>query len=120
MEGEHEPFPQAAVAEPSDVDRQIAAHVIEKIIDGSTLQLGIGRIPNAIGELIASSDLKDLGMHTELCSDAYLSMYRAGKLTNKKKTIDRGKGVFGVAIGSSQLYDWLNDNRGVAAYPWSM
>ena len=56
-------------------------------------------------------------MHTELCSDAYLHLYKAGKLTNKKKTIDRGKGVFGVAIGSSELYEWLDDNHGVAAYP---
>ena len=117
VEGEHEPFSSEPILEPSEADRQIAAHVIEKIIDGSTLQLGIGRIPNAIGQLIADSDLKDLGMHTELCSDAFLHMYRAGKLTNKKKTIDRGKGVFGVAIGSSELYDWLDDNRGVAAYP---
>ena len=56
-------------------------------------------------------------MHTELCTDAYLYMYEAGKLTNKKKTIDKGKGVFGVAIGSGRLYDWLDDNHGVAAYP---
>ena len=62
-------------------------------------------------------DQTDLGMHSELCSDAYLHLYKAGKLTNKKKTIDRGKGVFGVAIGSSELYEWLDDNHGVAAYP---
>ena len=74
-------------------------------------------MPNALGELIAETDRKDLGMHTELCSDAYLHLYKAGKLTNKKKTIDRGKGVFGVAIGSSELYEWLDDNHGVAAYP---
>ena len=74
-------------------------------------------MPNAGGELFAESDLKDLGMHTELCSDAYLHLYKAGKLTNKKKTIDKGKGVFGVAIGSAELYEWLDDNHGVAAYP---
>ena len=74
-------------------------------------------MPNAVCELFAESDLKDLGMHTELCSDAYLHLYKAGKLTNKKKTIDKGKGVFGVAIGSAELYEWLDDNHGVAAYP---
>ena len=68
------------------------------ICDGATLQLGIGSMPNALGELIAETDRKDLGMHTELCSDAYLHLYKAGKLTNKKKTIDRGKGVFGVCL----------------------
>ena len=70
-----------------------------------------------MGELIAQSDLKDLGMHTELCTDAYLELYRSGKLTNKKKNIDRGKGVFGCAIGSRDLYEWLDDNPGIAAYP---
>jgi acyl-CoA hydrolase len=56
-------------------------------------------------------------MHTELCTDAFLHLYNAGKLTNKKKTINPGKGVFGVAIGSPDLYEWLDDNHGVAAYP---
>ena len=56
-------------------------------------------------------------MHTELCSDAFLSLHRSGKLTNKKKNIDKGKGVFGCAVGSTDLYEWLDDNHGVAAYP---
>ena len=117
VEGEHEPLLEAHLPVPKEIDRKIAANVIEKIIDGSTLQLGIGTIPDAVGALIAESDLNDLGMHTELCSDAFLHMYRAGKLTNKKKTIDRGKGVFGVAIGSKDLYEWIDDNHGLAAYP---
>ena len=81
------------------------------------MQLGIGNVPNALGELIAESDLKDLGMHTELCTDAFLSLHLSGKLTNKKKKIDRGKGVFGCAVGSRNLYEWLDDNPGVMAYP---
>ena len=117
VEGEHEPLMEAHLPVPKEIDRKIAANVIEKIRDGSTLQLGIGTIPDAVGALIAESDLKDLGMHTELCSDAYLHMYRAGKLTNKRKTIDRGKGVYGVAIGSRDLYEWIDDNHGLAAYP---
>lgn len=117
VEGEHEPFSYEKIPEPSETDRKIAANVIPHIINGSTLQFGIGSVPNALGEMIARSDLKDLGMHTELCTDAYLSIYKEGKLSNKKKTIDRGKGVFGVAIGSKELYDWLDDNHGVAAYP---
>ena len=87
------------------------------IVDGATLQLGIGSMPTALGELLAESDLKDLGMHTELCSDAYLSLYRSGKLTNKRKTLNKGRGVFACAIGSNDLYEWLDDNPGVAAFP---
>lgn len=117
VEGEHEPFKGSPVISPTEIDRCIAMQIIPYIKDGSTLQLGIGSMPNAVGELIAESDLKDLGMHTELCSNAYLDLYKAGKLTNRKKNIDRGKGVFGCAIGSKELYEWLDDNPGVAAYP---
>ncbi len=117
VEGPHESFSYDKVYKPTEIDRRIAENILPYLVDGSTLQLGIGSMPNALGEIIAESDLKDLGMHTELCSDAFLSLYRAGKLTNRKKSIDRGKGVFGCAIGSAELFDWLEDNHGVAAYP---
>jgi len=117
VEGFHEPFAENTPVEPREVDRKIAQLLIPYIEDGSTLQLGIGSMPNAVGEMLAKSDLKDLAMHTELCSDAYLSLYQSGKLTNKFKNIDRGKGVFGCAVGSNALYEWLDDNPGIAAYP---
>lgn len=117
VEGEHTLFPSKTPIECSSIDKKIAEHIIPYIVNGATLQLGIGSVPLALGELIAQSELKDLGMHTELCSDAYLSLYHSGKLTNKMKNIDKGKGVFGCAIGSSELYEWLDDNPGVAAYP---
>ena len=117
VEGEHEPFMVEAPPAVTEIDRKIAANILPHIVDGATLRLGIGRLPNGLGELRAESDLKDLGMHTELCSDAYLSLYKAGKLTNRRKSIDKGKGVFGCAVGSSELYEWLDDNHGIAAYP---
>lgn len=117
VEGHHEPFQYNAVPEPTEIDRKISENIVPYLVDGSTLQLGIGSMPNALGELLAKSDLKDLGMHTELCSDAFLSLYRSGKLTNRKKSIDRGKGVYGCAIGSKELFEWLEENHGVAAYP---
>lgn len=104
---------------PSDTDLRIAEHVFPHICDGATVQLGIGGMPNALGELIAKSDLKDLGMHTELCSDAYYSMFKAGKLTNRRKTLHNGVGVLGLAIGSHELNDWVNENPEVAGYPLS-
>lgn len=117
VEGHHEPFEDARPAPPREVDRRIAELLIPYIVDGATLQLGIGSMPNAVGEIISQSDLKDLAMHTELCSDAFYELYKAGKLTNKYKNLDRGKGVFGCAIGSNELYEWLDDNPGIAAYP---
>ena len=117
VEGEHEPFPEMPTPEPSETDIRIAEHIMPYMQNGITLQLGIGSLPNALGKLIARSDLKDLGMHTELCSDAYLELHNAGKLTNKYKTINRGKGVLGVAIGTHALYEWVDRNPGIAAYP---
>lgn len=86
---------------PTDNDRQIAGHIFPHIPDGCTLQLGIGGIPNVIGSLICDSDIKKVKMHTELCSDGYYDLYRAGKLDG---------GVLGLAIGSKDFYRWLDKN----------
>ncbi|MCR4717405.1 MAG: butyryl-CoA:acetate CoA-transferase [Lachnospiraceae bacterium] len=117
VEGEHEPFDYNKEIKPTAIDREISKKILPYLVNGATLQLGIGSMPNALGELIAESDLKELGMHTELCSDAFLSLYKSGKLTNRCKNIDRGKGVYGCAIGSDELYEWIEDNHGLAAYP---
>ena len=101
---------------PSEIEKQIASHVFPHIHDGATIQLGIGGVPNAIGELIADSDLKDFGMHTELASDGYLALHRAGKLTNRRKSLHPGVGVLGLAIGSRAFYDWLDGNPEVVGY----
>ncbi len=105
--------------EPTELDRQIAGHVLPLIPDGAVIQLGIGGMPNALGELLAESDLKDLGMHTELCSDGYLALFKAGKLTNAKKTLHPGKGVLGLAIGSQELFDWVHENPDMMGAPLS-
>lgn len=103
--------------EPSEVDKAVAKLVLEELVDGSCIQLGIGSMPNTIGSMIAESDLKDLGIHTEMLVDAYLEMYKAGRITNKRKQIDNGRGVFGFALGSQELYDWTNENRGLVSAP---
>lgn len=117
VEGAHPPLFQPQPHIPSAEDEAIARHVLPYIVDGATVQLGIGGMPDVLGKLIARSDLRDLGMHTELCSDAYLDMYEAGVLTNRRKTLHAGKGVLGIAFGSQRLYDWLDDNPGIMACP---
>ena len=117
VEGEHEPFKNYLPVNPTPEDEMIAKHIIPYIVDGANLQLGVGAVPNAIGAAIADSDIKNLGMHTELCTDAFLELYRQGKITNKRKNINKGKGVFGCAVGSMELYEWLDDNPGIAAFP---
>lgn len=117
VEGAHDPFPprQKHVIDPEEY--RIAENIIPFICNGATIQIGIGSMPNAVGSLLVQSDLKDLGMHTELCSDAYLDLYNAGKLTNRCKTLNPEKSILGFAMGSPELYDWLDDNPSVLAYP---
>ncbi|MCI7404090.1 MAG: butyryl-CoA:acetate CoA-transferase [Pyramidobacter sp.] len=117
VEGPHGPLPQLPAPVPTVEDERIAAHIAKYIQDGVTLQLGIGGMPNAVGSLIAKSGLKDLGMHTELCGDAYLDLYEAGKLTNRRKSFQRGKGVAGIILGTQRLYDWVDRNPGVVVEP---
>ena len=119
VEGEHGPAIQLPSREPSEVDKRIAANVIPYLCDGATIQLGIGGVPDALGAMIAESDLKDLGMHTEFATDAFYKLFAAGKITNRCKTRDRNKAVFGIGAGTQALYDWIDWNPGVAAYPIS-
>lgn len=119
VEGPHGSLPHIPSTQASAEEMQIAEYVVEHMVDGSTLQLGIGSLPNAVGQMIAKSDLRDLGIHTEMLCDSYLDMYKAGKITNRKKNLDRYKSVFGLALGSDDLYDWIRQNPGVITYPIS-
>lgn len=117
VEGTHPPLPQFPIAPPTEEDLRIADWIVPHIPSGATLQLGIGAMPNVIGARLAESDLQDLGMHTELCGDAYYELFRAGKLTNARKAIHKNKGVTGIVFGSQALYDWVDENPGVMVAP---
>ena len=117
VEGEHPPLPESPIPEPSPEEIKVAEILMPFIEDGSTLQLGIGSLPNVVGSILAKSDVRDLGMHTELCGDAYYELYKAGKLTNKCKTFRPGKGGTGIVFGSKALYDWVDRNPGVIIEP---
>ena len=105
--------------EPSDVDMAVAKLVVPEIPDGACLQLGIGSMPNAIGKMIAESDLKDLGVHTEMYVDAFVDMSKAGRITGLRKPFDRGRQTYAFAAGTQKLYDFLNNNPECMAAPVS-
>ncbi len=102
---------------PDEIDQRAARLIVDEIVDGATIQLGIGGMPNAVGNLIAESDVKNLGMHTEMLVDAFLTLYEKGKLTNKFKNTDKGKGAWTFCMGSKKLYDWVDNNPSLASYP---
>ena len=110
VEGEHEPLPTRSYKEASEIDKKIAELVVAEIPDGAVLSLGVGGVPFTVASMIADSDLKDLGCHTGTISDAFLTLYKAGKLTNARKEFDTGRSTWNLAMGSSELYDWLREN----------
>ena len=94
----------------TEVDEAVAKLIVNEIPDGACLQLGIGGMPNAVGALIAQSDLKDLGVHTEMYVDAFVDIAKAGKITGACKNIDRFRQTYAFAAGTKKLYDYLDDN----------
>ena len=92
------------------VDKTVAKLIVEEIPNGACIQLGIGGMPNAVGSLIAESDLKDLGVHTEMYVDAFVDISLAGKITGNKKNIDRGRQTYAFGAGTKKLYDFLHNN----------
>lgn len=103
--------------QPSDLDKEVAKFVVEELVDGACLQIGIGGLPTAIGNEIAKSDLKDLGVHTEMYVDSFVELSKAGIITGKKKNIDRGRQVYAFAAGSKELYDFIDNNEELCASP---
>ena len=96
---------------------KVASHVLDLLRDGDTLQIGIGGLPNAIGSEIAKSDLKDLGVHSEMYVDAFVDMAKAGRITGMKKTRDIGRQTFAFAAGTQELYDYIDGNEEVMSAP---
>lgn len=109
VEGSNSPLAELPAKPASDIDKQIAAHVVNEIQSHCTVQLGIGALPLCIGSMIADSDIRNVEAHTEMFTDAYVDLFEAGKLTGNKP-IDKGKAVYTFAGGTKRLYDFIDDN----------
>lgn len=110
VEGDNPALKELGSIPATEIDRAVARQIVEHIPNGACLQLGIGGMPNTVGSLIAESDLKDLGVHTEMYVDAFVDMAKAGKITGRKKSIDTGKQVFAFGAGTKKLYDYVHEN----------
>ena len=108
------PIPRPAA---SPEEKRMAELILEEIPHGACLQLGIGGLPNTVGSLIAESDLRDLGMHSEMMCDAFMDLYDQGKITGRYKHTDKNKMIYTFAMGTAELYEFLHDNPVCASYP---
>ena len=110
VESSNSPMEEMGVAASSEIDEKVAEYIVEEIPNGACLQLGIGGMPNAVGSMIAESDLKDLGVHTEMYVDGFVDIAMAGKINGSKKSIDTGRQAYAFGAGSKKMYDYLNNN----------
>ncbi len=92
----------------TDLQRQIARNVARLIVDGDTLQLGIGGIPDAV--LLELADRKDLGIHTEMLSDSAIPLIESGVINGSRKTLHPRKIILGFVLGTRKLFDFVNEN----------
>lgn len=112
---ESTPIPELPRHPISEVERKIAGLVTPLIEDGSTLQFGIGGIPD--GVLSQLEGKRDLGIHTELVSDGVMEAIEKGIITGRKKTLHRDRAVLTFALGSKRLYEYLHNNPLFEAHP---
>ncbi len=120
VEGENPPIGELGAGGPAtDVDKAVAKLIVEQIPNGACLQLGIGGMPNTVGSMIAESDLKDLGVHTEMYVDAFVDIANAGKINGSKKSIDRYRQAFAFGCGTKKMYDYIDENPELMSAPVS-
>ncbi|NLV17534.1 MAG: butyryl-CoA:acetate CoA-transferase [Syntrophomonadaceae bacterium] len=111
------PLIEVKPATPSEKDIAIARHIIKEIHDGCCIQLGIGGLPNTIGQMIAEAGIRHLGVHTEMLADSYVDMYEAGCIDGTRKATERGKISYTFALGTQRLYDFIHMNPICAISP---
>ncbi len=115
---EHDaPLLTVARAAPQPQDLEIGEIVAGLVEDGATLQMGIGALPGAVCNALRSH--RDLGMHTEMLTPGLVDLMQAGVITNARKTLHPGKGVFAFCMGEQATYDFLDGNRDLEAHPVS-
>jgi acyl-CoA hydrolase/RimJ/RimL family protein N-acetyltransferase len=109
------PLIEVPTPKPDEVTRQIGENIAALVDDGATLELGIGRIPHAVLESLRGK--KDLGIHTEMCTDGIVDMASSEVINGARKTLDRGKIVVSFCMGTDRLYDFIDDNPVMAFHP---
>ncbi|MBL7140689.1 MAG: GNAT family N-acetyltransferase, partial [Planctomycetes bacterium] len=103
-----EPVITVPIHEPDETLRKIGQNIARLVDDGSTIECGIGRIPQALAEFLR--DKKELGVHTEMFSDWIIDLVDCGAITCAKKNINHGKVIASFCMGSQRLYEYIDNN----------
>ncbi len=111
----NEPVLEAKHDAPDDVAKRIGRHIADIIEDGSTLQLGIGTIPDCV--LSCLGDKKDLGIHTEMFAEGVIDLVKKGVINCRKKTLHQGKIIASFIMGTRRIYDFVHNNPMIEFHP---
>ena len=117
IEGDDQAAPELPNPQATEIDRAVARLIAGEIEDGACLQIGIGGMPNAVCALLLESGVRDLGVHTEMLTDGIAELYKAGRITGARKTLDPGKIVFTFSLGSSATYAVADRNSDLCCNP---
>ena len=109
------PLMEFVYPELTDVEKSIARNVAKLIRDGDTIHIGYGHVPYGVLKFI--KDKKDLGVHTEVLSDAFIDLIEEGVITGEKKTLNPGKVVCSFCIGTRKIYDYVENNPRIVFHP---
>jgi len=109
------PLLEITIPEPTEVTRDIGEFVAALVEDGSTVELGIGEIPQAVVEFL--KEKKDLGIHTEMFTDSIIDMVESGVINGRLKTLDSNKIVASFCLGTKRIYDYIDNNPNCSFHP---
>ncbi len=112
-----EDIPVLPAAVPSEAESKIASYIVDLVPDGACIQLGIGGVASAIGTFL--KDKKDLGIHTEMFVDALADLMKCGAANNSRKNFCPGKAEIGFALGTPEMYAFMDKNPDIEARPFS-
>lgn len=101
----------------SDIDHKVAHQIAGEIEDGDCIQIGIGGMPNAVCSVLLEGGARDLGVHTEMLTDGFIDLYKAGSITGARKTLNPGKLVFTFALGGKDMYAAIDRNPDMMCCP---
>jgi acyl-CoA hydrolase len=115
--GNDQAAPELPNPPPSEVDHAVARYIAAEVEDGACLQIGIGGMPNAVCAQLVESGVRDLGVHTEMLTDGIVDLYKAGRITGARKTLNPGKIVFTFSLGLQSLYSAADRNADMLCCP---
>ncbi|MBD3422025.1 MAG: GNAT family N-acetyltransferase [Chitinivibrionales bacterium] len=111
----NEPLIEVPPAQATDVTKTIGEYIAALVENGSTIEFGIGAIPQAVAAFLKNK--QNLGIHTEMFTDSVIDLIEAGAIDGSRKSMDKGKVVASFCMGTRKLYDYIDDNPGFAFYP---